>query len=371
MGDGENCTGLLTPTFVPWECRICIRCACKHKCHTLLPECHTPEWFGLSVALAPNSCLQMCCKYCSYFGGSQGEVASALCSQLGLPRPGRYVHSSVFGPGSGPVLLSDEIGSCRTPYHIDNCQRPPWSGASCGHDADLGLLCNASLGEAQFCAWRRSVSASCLDVRCTPSAGCATSSVALYATLLVGLPGLTMLNGSCVFLCRGDAVGWRSAGALWPPGGEAQWRMGRGEKGDVFFYTLSGLGLGAEWARKHVCRPDASCKLARLVPSAASPPPPALAGVQHGLDELRPQDSNVLPRVYVYLPQREHGLSPPGPAAAGPRPAPRPVWPRPQQDLAEWRQLPRHRGAAGRLRMGRVGQCPLGSGVFLSGWALV
>lgn len=102
------------------------------------------------VHLRPTPGLQMCCEHCSYFGGSQVEVASVLCSQLGLAGPGHYVDSSVFGPGSGPLLLSDEIGDCRPPYHIDNCERPAWSGASCGHEDDLGLLCSASLGEAQF-----------------------------------------------------------------------------------------------------------------------------------------------------------------------------------------------------------------------------
>lgn len=56
--------------------------------------------------------------------------------------------ASTFGPGSGPVhLMLDEIGDCYPPYHIDNCGHAALGYTRCGHDTDLGLLCQATLGE--------------------------------------------------------------------------------------------------------------------------------------------------------------------------------------------------------------------------------
>ena len=92
--------------------------------------------------------LQVCCDFC--FGGdrTRSQTPSALCSQLGLGGIGRFVDSSTFGPGSGPVLLMlDEMGGCYLPYHIDNCGHAALGYTRCGHDSDLGLLCQANLGE--------------------------------------------------------------------------------------------------------------------------------------------------------------------------------------------------------------------------------
>ena len=81
--------------------------------------------------------------------GYSANVANALCRQLGLPLPARLVDNAVFGPGSGPVLLS-RIECSASAARLEQCQYE-LNTLQCGHDRDVGLICNAQPSKAINC----------------------------------------------------------------------------------------------------------------------------------------------------------------------------------------------------------------------------
>lgn len=86
--------------------------------------------------------VQMCARDVASFGS---ETAKVLCRQLGLPLPGRLVGPDAFGPGSGPVLL-DSMQCWGSPQEVNDCHYT-LNSADCGHETDVGLICNAPPGE--------------------------------------------------------------------------------------------------------------------------------------------------------------------------------------------------------------------------------
>ncbi|KAJ8300760.1 hypothetical protein KUTeg_022279 [Tegillarca granosa] len=56
---------------------------------------------------------------------------------------GSAVNSSVFGPGTGPILL-DDVNCDATELDISQCQSRPWNVSDCQHNEDVGVICDTS-----------------------------------------------------------------------------------------------------------------------------------------------------------------------------------------------------------------------------------
>ncbi|XP_025100098.1 deleted in malignant brain tumors 1 protein-like [Pomacea canaliculata] len=73
------------------------------------------------------------------FDKNDGKVA---CRMLGFYSPGvLVVGSSVFGAGSGEILLDDL--ECRgTEASLEECYHKGYYSHNCGHTEDVGVVCN-------------------------------------------------------------------------------------------------------------------------------------------------------------------------------------------------------------------------------------
>ncbi|XP_052810112.1 deleted in malignant brain tumors 1 protein-like isoform X2 [Mya arenaria] len=74
--------------------------------------------------------------------GINTNFAKVVCRQLGYPTDNAEVRTSAFfGAGSDPIWL-DEVTCQGDEPSIDACTFRPWGQHNCGHNKDVGVICN-------------------------------------------------------------------------------------------------------------------------------------------------------------------------------------------------------------------------------------
>ncbi|KAH3725447.1 hypothetical protein DPMN_051291 [Dreissena polymorpha] len=82
------------------------------------------------------------------------RIANVICNQLGM-QGGRYLEDEEFSKGTGPVQLSNVVCT-GFEASVINCTHSGLGVQDCGHDDDIGVMCNKSAqvrlkgGQSQF-----------------------------------------------------------------------------------------------------------------------------------------------------------------------------------------------------------------------------
>lgn len=72
------------------------------------------------------------------------NAAGVVCSMLGFSRTGAVAKGSAyFQQGSGPILL-DDVHCLGQEINILQCDAKGWGAHNCGHDEDVGVICQTS-----------------------------------------------------------------------------------------------------------------------------------------------------------------------------------------------------------------------------------
>ena len=66
--------------------------------------------------------------------------ANVVCRQLGYPRAIQYHYRAYYGQGSGPIWF-DNLQCTGTETSIFDCSHNDIGMHNCGHDEDVGVLC--------------------------------------------------------------------------------------------------------------------------------------------------------------------------------------------------------------------------------------
>ncbi|XP_006886403.1 PREDICTED: galectin-3-binding protein [Elephantulus edwardii] len=73
--------------------------------------------------------------------------ASVVCRALGFQNATQALDNAAFGPGSGPVMLS-EVRCAGTELSLADCKSPGWMQSACQHRDDAGVVCaNETISE--------------------------------------------------------------------------------------------------------------------------------------------------------------------------------------------------------------------------------
>lgn len=114
-----------------------LQCNCE-----LRLQCSTGSLPISSHRLLPF--MQVCCNYWHCLG-EYDTTASELCRYLGFTW-GRAVGNAMFGRGAGPVWM-DNFVCTGEEGRPEDCEHPPFYSAHCGHEYDVGLICDPPPGE--------------------------------------------------------------------------------------------------------------------------------------------------------------------------------------------------------------------------------
>ena len=118
-----------------------MECGARYVCQPSFGGMHLLFAYLRSMCKHGFPSLQMCARDQSAF---DYNVAKTLCRQLRLPLPGRLVGVGAFGAGAGPVLI-DSLGCWNSEEKVNECEYT-LNKAECGHEGDVGLICNAPPG---------------------------------------------------------------------------------------------------------------------------------------------------------------------------------------------------------------------------------
>lgn len=80
-------------------------------------------------------------------GIMQDEAATVVCGQLGLGSAGTVIKRAPFGPGTGPIWLS-QVRCTGQEFELEKCPNAGWGNATgCTHEEDVGIHCYGEVGE--------------------------------------------------------------------------------------------------------------------------------------------------------------------------------------------------------------------------------
>ena len=71
------------------------------------------------------------------------ESANVVCRQLGYPGAAEVKNMAYFGAGTGPSHML-EVDCLGTELRLIDCSAADWIEESCGHEQDVGVVCNSS-----------------------------------------------------------------------------------------------------------------------------------------------------------------------------------------------------------------------------------
>lgn len=71
------------------------------------------------------------------------DDANVVCRQLGFPGADKVASSAYTTAGKGPSHLQ-QVDCMGTEEKLTDCQGITWNEEDCGHDNDVGVICNSS-----------------------------------------------------------------------------------------------------------------------------------------------------------------------------------------------------------------------------------
>ncbi|XP_060073519.1 deleted in malignant brain tumors 1 protein-like [Ylistrum balloti] len=84
------------------------------------------------------------------------DAAGVVCHMLGFRRDKALALSNAhFGQGTGPILL-DDVGCTGTENNILQCRNKGWYQNNCGHNEDVGVICNSGRAHLRLADGRTS-----------------------------------------------------------------------------------------------------------------------------------------------------------------------------------------------------------------------
>ena len=98
-----------------------------------------------------DHCSQQWGTVCYYYGWRYSDESNVICRQLGYPAAKSWGWGS-FGPGTGPILLTDDYHSCHG-YEsaINHCYYySGWYRSSCSHSYDVRVVCSLQAPEGEW-----------------------------------------------------------------------------------------------------------------------------------------------------------------------------------------------------------------------------